>query len=366
MAEDTTPLPTFGGRLASFTYAGGYGGGDVAGDATTSPSPARSLRSRSIPAPASRSVSGSPSKLPPRTSPRASPRSSAKRKLESDESESVTLGAIPRFAPVTGGDRSASSSPSPTKARRSRPAKPSKYAPPTTYAHLPLLPDAIAPNLLVLFVGLNPGIETARSGHAYAHPSNLFWKLMYSSGVLPERCTAQEDRTLPARFQLGLTNIVARPSRNGAELKPAELDAGVSILEAKARKWRPEVMCFVGKGIWDSIVRVRARQGKPKPAFKYGWQDESENMGVGEGDDVDTELDVKEEILGDEEGADTPDTPHVRIDPDWKGARVFVASSTSGLAASLLPAEKEAIWRQLGSWVEQRRKEIAEASLQMA
>ncbi|KAL1888483.1 uracil DNA N-glycosylase Thp1 [Sporothrix stenoceras] len=349
MAEDTTPLPTFGGRLASFTYAGG--------DDTTSPSPSRSLRSRSILAPTQRSTSGSPTKPPPRESPRASPRSSVKRKLEDgDDAESVSLGPIPRFAPAST-DR-ASSSPSPTKqSRRSRPAKPSKYAPPTTYAHLPQLPDAIAPNLLVLFVGLNPGIETARSGHAYAHPSNLFWKLMYSSGVLPERCTAKEDRTLPARFQLGLTNIVARPSRNGAELKPAELDAGVSILEAKARKWRPEVMCFVGKGIWDSVVRVRARQSRPKPAFKYGWQDESENMGVGEGDD--TETDVKEEILGDEEGADTPE---VRIDPDWKGSRVFVASSTSGLAASLLPAEKEAIWRQLGSWVEQRRKEIKEAS----
>jgi TDG/mug DNA glycosylase family protein len=42
---------------------------------------------------------------------------------------------------------------------------------------------------------------------------------------------------------------------------------------------------------------------------------------------------------------------------DWEGARVFVATSTSGLAATLLPAEKERIWKELGVWVQQRREE---------
>jgi G:T/U-mismatch repair DNA glycosylase len=41
----------------------------------------------------------------------------------------------------------------------------------------------------------------------------------------------------------------------------------------------------------------------------------------------------------------------------WKGARVFVASSTSGLAATLSLEEKERIWRELGEWVENRREE---------
>ncbi|CAK7205200.1 uracil DNA N-glycosylase Thp1 [Sporothrix eucalyptigena] len=336
--DDAKALPTFAGRLrvADFMYAGNDN--DTASSSSSSPS--RTLRSRSVP-----TASGSPT--------RASPRAVNKRKLEDDEDSSEALRTAPRFGPPSA-SRTPSQSPSPTKRKALNKARtaPSKYAPPSTYAHLALLPDAIAPNLLVLFVGLNPGVETARSGHAYAHPSNLFWKLMYSSGVLPERCTAQEDRTLPARFQLGLTNIVARPSRNGAELKPSELDDGVAILEEKARRWRPEVMCMVGKGIWDSVVRVRQRQGRPKPkVFQYGWQHESENMGVL------SPVGVKEEILGDEE---TVTEDGVRLDPDWKGARVFVASSTSGLAATLLPAQKEAIWRQLGEWVEGRRKEIAE------
>lgn len=217
--------------------------------------------------------------------------------------------------------KASSDSPS-SKPKRKRQS--SSYAPPSTYAHLPLLPDAIATNLLVLFIGLNPGIQTARTGHAYAHPSNLFWKLLFSSGVTPRLCSAWEDRQMPELYSLGLTNIVARPSRNGAELSKQEMDEGVAALEEKARRWRPESMCVVGKSIWESIWRVR--HGRPVGKdFKYGWQDETENMGV--------------------------------IRGEWEGARVFVASSTSGLAATLSPAEKERIWSELGSWVKRRRAE---------
>lgn len=220
--------------------------------------------------------------------------------------------------------------------KRNRPR--STYQPPSAYSHLPSLPDALAPNLLVLFCGLNPGVRTAETGHAYNHPSNLFWKLMHGSGVLPVRCAAEEDRTLPARFRLGLTNIVSRPSRNGAELSKAEMDEGVGVLEGKVRRWRPEVVCIVGKSIWESVWRVRHGKSMAKTEFRYGWQDESENMGRGEV--VETER---------EEG--------VRYEEGWHGARVFVSSSTSGLAATLRPEEKERIWRELGSWVETRRAE---------
>ncbi len=207
--------------------------------------------------------------------------------------------------------------------KKKRPA--SGYAPPSTYAHLPLLPDAVCANLLVFFVGLNPGIQTARTGHAYAHPTNTFWKLLHTSGVTPDACTAAEDRQMPARYALGLTNIVARPSRNGAELSRREMDDGVAALEDKARAWRPESMCIVGKSIWESIWRVRHGGKAVGKNFRYGWQDTAENMGVVEG--------------------------------EWEGARVFVASSTSGLAATLSPAQKQEIWNELGAWVKMRRAE---------
>lgn len=126
------------------------------------------------------------------------------------------------------------------------------------------------------------------------------------------------------------------------------MDEGVAVLEQKVRVWKPEAVCVVGKGIWESVYRVRQRQrqrhGKavgllPKD-WKYGWQDESENMGVG-GDS------------GDDEEEETNTTTA----GGWKGARVFVATSTSGLAATVGRAEKERIWRELGEWVERRRAE---------
>ena len=135
---------------------------------------------------------------------------------------------------------------------------------------------------------------------------------------------------MPELYSLGLTNIVSRPSRNGAELSKQEMDDGVAILEEKAAKYRPEALCIVGKSIWESIWRVRHGKNISKAQFKYGWQDETENMGVVEG--------------------------------EWAGAKVFVASSTSGLAATLSPAEKQKIWDELGTWVKQRRLEREDKS----
>ncbi|KAK7756943.1 uracil DNA N-glycosylase Thp1 [Diatrype stigma] len=258
--------------------------------------------------------------------------------------------------------------PKPTTTTTTKRQKGGGYAPPSTYAHLPLLPDAMAPRLLILFIGLNPGVQTARTGHAYAHPSNLFWKLLRASGLTAPAPAPvhpwSEDGDLPARYGLGLTNIVARPSRSGAELRRAELDDGVDALDAKCARWRPEVACLVGKGIWESVARVRARRrvgceggggggggGGGAPAqkkkkgekkgdgeFRYGWQDEDVRMGA-----VEDENAVSEGGRG-----------------RWEGARVFVASSTSGLAATLRPEEKERIWKELGDWCMRRRKERAE------
>ena len=259
----------------------------------------------------------------------SSPRRSSRLFLSSPQGGLAPSGRSSSSSTPHGNDSSPGPRPSrvtKTSAKGTKRKRPSAgYAPPATYAHLPLLPDAITPGLLVLFVGLNPGIETARTGHAYAHPSNLFWKLLFSSGVTPRPCRADEDRDLPRLYGLGFTNIVARPSRNGSELSRAEMDDGVAALHEKARRWRPEAVCVVGKSIWESIWRVRHGRAVGA-AFKYGWQDEAENMGADPGE-------------------------------GWPGAMVFVASSTSGLAATLSPAEKQKIWEGLGTWVKKRRAE---------
>lgn len=213
-------------------------------------------------------------------------------------------------------------SPRPNKKR-----KLSGYAPSSKYAHLSPLVDILEPNLICVFVGTNPGVRTATAGHAYAHPSNHFWKFLHSSGLTDRRLSPSEDRSLPAKFCMGNTNIVSRPSRNAAELSKDEMVAGAGDLEAKFREFRPEAVCIVGKGIWEAIWKYRMGRAIRKDEFRYGWQDEEMNMGKVNG----------------EEG--------------WEGSKVFVTTSTSGLAANLKPAEKEAIWKPFGEWVQKRREE---------
>ncbi|KAB5566977.1 hydrolase-like protein [Coniochaeta sp. 2T2.1] len=291
--------------------------------------------------PASRSVPGSPSPSPSRSRSRSSLTPGIKRPAPDDEDDNTIPPSLPPSTTTT-----PSHSPPPNKRTRARPsASPlkrssSSYAPPSLYAHLPPIPDALAPNLLVLFIGLNPGIQTSRTQHAYAHPSNLFWKLLASSGITPRFVSPTEDRSLPQLYSLGLTNIVSRPTRNGGELSKQEMDAGVEALEEKCRRWRPEVVAVVGKGIWESIYRVKTRK-KLGREWRYGWQEE--RMGV-----------VGEEGMreGEREMGVDYGTPG-----EWEGSRVFVTCSTSGLAATLRPPEKEAIFRELGDWVERRREE---------
>ena len=217
-------------------------------------------------------------------------------------------------------DVDATDSTSPAKKRRQS----SKYAPPSKYAHLPKLVDILEPNLICAFIGFNPGVRTATAGHAYAHPSNLFWKLLHSSGCTDVRLKPEQDVDLPRLYSMGNTNIVDRPSKDAAELSKKEMAAGTPVLEEKIRVFRPEAICIVGKGIWEAIWRWKYKREIKKDEFRYGWQDEKERTGVCE---------------------------------DWEGAWVFVATATSGLSASLRPHEKEAIWKPFGEWVKKRREE---------
>ncbi|KAF8425955.1 uracil-DNA glycosylase-like protein [Tirmania nivea] len=197
------------------------------------------------------------------------------------------------------------------------------YAPPEKYAHLNGVPDAIDNGLVLLLVGLNPGVTTATVGHAYSNKTNRFWRYLNSSGLTPDRLVPSlEDQTLPGRYSLGLTNLVSRPTNDQAELSKKEMDDSVSELEDKIRKYKPEAACIVGKGIWDSIYRARHGKKIPTKGFEYGWQ-EGEWLGVEEG---------------------------------WQGARVFVSPSTSGLV-TINQEKMGGIWKVLGDWVCERRQE---------
>ena len=133
------------------------------------------------------------------------------------------------------------------------------------------VPDIIAPNLKILFIGFNPGKRSAETGHHFAGYSNKFWKLLAAAALTPYQFKPEEDGKLLA-LGLGITNIVDRPSRTAAEITKEEYQAGRMVLQEKLLLYKPRVACFAGVGVYREFIR-QAR-------VACGWQTGSVVPGV--------------------------------------------------------------------------------------
>lgn len=118
------------------------------------------------------------------------------------------------------------------------------------------LKDQVRPGVSVLFVGINPGVRSALTGHHFAGFSNRFWKLLHDSGLTPELLRAEDDRRLP-EWGYGITNLIARPTPGIDTLRPDEYIAGLRILNRKLRRWRPPLVAFVGVTLFRSVFGIR-------------------------------------------------------------------------------------------------------------
>jgi TDG/mug DNA glycosylase family protein len=124
------------------------------------------------------------------------------------------------------------------------------------------LPDVIADDLDVLFCGINPSLMSAARGHHFARPGNRFWPALHRGGLTPRLLTPDEDVLLPT-FGLGVTNVVARPTRTAAELTVAELRHGAAELAELVARYRPRVLAVLGITAWrQAFDRPRAVLGR--------------------------------------------------------------------------------------------------------
>lgn len=111
------------------------------------------------------------------------------------------------------------------------------------------LPDILGPDLAVLFVGFNPGLRSASVIRHFAGRGNQFWRLLAAAG-LTRGLLRPEDDFEAATAGLGLTNLVGRATASAAELSRAELRAGVPRVAEVARRCRPRVVAYAGKGVY--------------------------------------------------------------------------------------------------------------------
>jgi len=109
-----------------------------------------------------------------------------------------------------------------------------------------VLPDYLAPDLAVVFVGTSVGTESASCGHYYSGPGNRFWELLWEAGLTGNRRLVPDQDARVLKYSIGLTDIVkGRASSSDALLQ--RLDFDVPGFLAKIQKYKPFVVAFNGK-----------------------------------------------------------------------------------------------------------------------
>jgi len=124
--------------------------------------------------------------------------------------------------------------------------------------------DVIAPDLRVLFCGINPGLYSAATSHHFARPGNRFWPTLYQAGFTQRLLTPAEERELLVSGY-GITNLVARATATADELSVEELVAGQRRLESKVKRYQPQVLAVLGIGAYRTAFAQKVVALGPQP-----------------------------------------------------------------------------------------------------
>jgi TDG/mug DNA glycosylase family protein len=126
----------------------------------------------------------------------------------------------------------------------------------------------IGPGLSVLFVGINPGLYSAATGHHFARPGNRFWPALHLSGFTDRQLhPSEQDELLKSGY--GVTNLVNRATATADELNPGEFVAGRKRLAAKVRRYRPRSVAFLGVGAYCHAFSIKqALVGRQQQEFE--------------------------------------------------------------------------------------------------
>jgi double-stranded uracil-DNA glycosylase len=123
------------------------------------------------------------------------------------------------------------------------------------------VPDVLAPDLAVVFVGINPGLWSGAVGHHFARPGNRFWKALYRSEFTDRQLRPEDEAELLERG-LGITNLAARTTATADELTNDELRDGTRELDRRLAPLRPRFVAVLGIGAYrTAFQRPRAALG---------------------------------------------------------------------------------------------------------
>ncbi|MCY6488727.1 MULTISPECIES: G/U mismatch-specific DNA glycosylase [Leptolyngbya] len=135
-------------------------------------------------------------------------------------------------------------------------------------AYRQTLPDVIAPDLNILFSGINPSLYSAAVGHHFARPGNRFWKAIHLAGFTERLLSPFEDRTLLDRG-FGLTNLAEPATARADELTSEDFIAGHEKLAQKLQQYKPKYLAVLGVSAYRiAFNQPKAQMGRqPEPLF---------------------------------------------------------------------------------------------------
>jgi TDG/mug DNA glycosylase family protein len=122
------------------------------------------------------------------------------------------------------------------------------------------VPDVLAPDLRVVFVGINPGRVSAEAAAHFANPRNDFWRLLHAARLTARLYEPAEQFSL-LEEGIGVTNAAYRTTPGSGDLRRADFAGSAERLEGIARELRPGWLAFVGKEAYRGVFGTRPELG---------------------------------------------------------------------------------------------------------
>ncbi|MGH7453415.1 MAG: mismatch-specific DNA-glycosylase [bacterium] len=126
------------------------------------------------------------------------------------------------------------------------------------------LPDYLRPGLKLVFIGLNPGLYSARAGKYFARKTNRFWPALSASRFFGSEVSAGDEKALFEK-DIGFTDVVKRATAKIDELTQDEIITGAKMLRRKIEKFSPAVACFIGltgfRWVFEAPIKTKVIPG---------------------------------------------------------------------------------------------------------
>jgi len=111
---------------------------------------------------------------------------------------------------------------------------------------LDTLPDHLREGLSLVFVGLNPRLESVRVGHYFASPRNRIWTAANQAGIFDPPLDATSDARALEQG-IGFTDVVKRPTAGSSDLRAADYTRWAPELKRHLLRCSPRIVRFHGK-----------------------------------------------------------------------------------------------------------------------